>query len=314
VWLEFVGDAPLWLLRGLRLPYLRQFRSSSVRHSALVQFLSVNKGIDVITLGACGKSQACPIAGALTGLSSASSVELPSSCASEILINAKAVRFASRHFGSRDSSTTSHQLFRNAFPGPSSPLTTLHIDIHPNDRSFMFDIARSAPGLQHLTLSEKSDPGVRPFGAWYYKLLIRSSLSLKLSSRGERSRRIWNHRASFAESLLRLQYLDTLLLRTTTALVPNAGSYLQEHNVIQSWSAHVRREVLRFGGPKQKLYLRHPSLARVVVWYNTRVTGPAEAGQECADDGVLSWWVKNQRTGNWHREKVFIPGRDLSFC
>jgi hypothetical protein len=138
-------------------------------------------------------------------------------------------------FGTHDSFILGHQALRVLPPGPTSRLTTLHLDIHPKDLNFVLDIAQSTPGIRCLVLMEKADGQVCVFSLIVSVKTLMSSPP-KISRRGDRCRRLWNHHTSFSESLLQLMFLETFLLKTGTALVPDAGCYLQEHNVIRSWS------------------------------------------------------------------------------
>jgi hypothetical protein len=146
------SPSPIWLFAGVVFPYLRTFRTKSVRHSALVDLLDRHRGINTIALGICGKTKNCPIADANIRLLAAN-LTSPSYCAARVLEAVPTVCLRSTFYLERDFSTPVQHVLRSM---PSNlSLKSLQLHVNPADLSFMHDIVAAAPRLEFLEIVEK---------------------------------------------------------------------------------------------------------------------------------------------------------------
>ncbi|KAI0311540.1 hypothetical protein OF83DRAFT_1087623, partial [Amylostereum chailletii] len=126
--------------------------STTLPHATLFPFLQMHNKLEALTIGPCGGSATCPLAG--VSLTSLSELSCPPKCVTAISPVTR-IRNLTATVHDRRDAEFDLSLLLNFTPIPTlSTLTILHINFKPSDVWVMAHIAAAAPQLIHLKLVE----------------------------------------------------------------------------------------------------------------------------------------------------------------
>ncbi|TFK80422.1 hypothetical protein K466DRAFT_605346 [Polyporus arcularius HHB13444] len=253
--LHLPSTSPPTILNGLLFPRLTVL-TTNLPHHCLVSFLTAHPGIVSLTVQACGARHTCPLRD--LNLGRMSQLQCPARCLAGIAhghVTSATVNLTCM--------TSMAAVAINALS--TSPLWTLTIDFFADDYDILTRIAGAAPNLRKLKLLEKP----------------------RAQRRFHHTRRPWNDVHQWHLTLLRLPYLEELLLRTHLTVT---GPRRSEDTVVSAWANGALSRTTR-----------HPNLFHIALLQGTGVA----AGQR------LSHWFK---TGSaWERISSMVVGSTHSF-
>ncbi|PIL28473.1 hypothetical protein GSI_08511 [Ganoderma sinense ZZ0214-1] len=244
------------ILDDVHLPRLQLFKTN-LPHQSLLHFLPTHDSLTDLCLGACGRGaeeDSCLLC--VLDLMGIVVAECPVSC-----IRAVAHPTLFRLTGEIDrQSLPNGPAILRSIHAPLASLHALTLDFYPGDYDILQFLVRVVPQLQKLKLLER--PGT------YH--------------RENHTRRAWNDAARWFASLLQLQWLEELAIRTASSITWSSKGVDREGKTLMRWVARSPRAAKR-----NARAIEHPALTSLRLWYRTR----EPAG------GILTYWSKS--SGVW---------------
>ncbi|KAI0363072.1 hypothetical protein BV20DRAFT_1058363 [Pilatotrama ljubarskyi] len=260
--LDLPPQSPITLLNGLEFPNLRVF-STSLPHRALVSFFNLNPSLSALALQDCGRSGTCPLSG--IELRDLCNLQCPSRC----FVGITHGPLVSATVNLSRLTSMSSLAIRSLC---SSNLHSLTMDYFINDYDSLLLVVSTTPNLRKLKLNEKAQPQRRHDGG---------------------VRRPWNDLREWHRALLRLPYLEELMLRT---LICICGPTRTELEIVTAWACGVGRHSVP-----------HPSLYHIALIQRDPAQAAGVASQQ-----QLTHWFKNA-AGAWERLNTTVVGPSKSF-
>nr|VWO94125.1 Immunoglobulin G-binding protein A (IgG-binding protein A) (Staphylococcal protein A) (SpA) [Ganoderma boninense] len=204
--LILILPAPFYsqLLDGLVFDNL-QLLKTNVPHGHLVKFLSANPSIRLLDVGPCGRYKACPLT--VSNLSQVSDFRCPIECATAI-VHLGAVRIRADLTRPRTVVST----ILRSFPISFFAIYTLTLQFNPTDDDILASIARFVPMVRVLRLWERAD----------------------YASLSPQAPRAWMQPTNLRNNLLKMRFMDHLVVRTTASFV-SAPGLARERTLIFRW-------------------------------------------------------------------------------
>ncbi|KAI0646435.1 hypothetical protein C8Q79DRAFT_1010064 [Trametes meyenii] len=211
---------PLGLLANARFPTL-DFFATNVPHASLPVFLSNHPTLTSLILGPCGKTSPCLL----------ESVKMPNiaslQCTMDCLPLLPYEQVSRLTLDHPDSGACAPTVLRAMTA--TVYVTSLTVDIYPNDFDILEAIAQATPLVRKLKLVEKN-------------------MHTRVDSPG---RRPWNDRSKWHRELCKLSLLEELGVVTEAPLISGqSGDFDEELKVIMLWSEAKTKN----GGTHATLY------------------------------------------------------------
>ncbi|KAI0827483.1 hypothetical protein BC628DRAFT_1418575 [Trametes gibbosa] len=223
--LDLPAESPVTLLNGLNFANLTAF-STNLPHRVLLSFLEAHTSLTALILRSCGRSATCPLRGLVLGR--LNSLHSPSRCFSGIVPGPLVTATVNLTRLSSMSALAVQAI-------SSSRLYSLTIDHFSNDYDVLSRVASGLPNLRKLKLNEKAH-------------------------HDGHQRRPWNDLRGWHLTLLRLQKLEELNVRT---LINITSANRTEQDVISAWANGVGQHAVA-----------HPNLFYIAVIFPAGGTEP----------------------------------------